>query len=177
MTPSSDESWLIWYLLWPCSFFLTSWSWFPQRYWRPWQGDHVPRQAYPGQSAKAPDICSWVSPQTPWGPGNLQSVGFLCLIKNLYKKICFRDFPGGPAIKNLSSNARVCKHAKSLQSCLTLCDPVDWMYPATLLCPWDSPGKNTGVGCHALQGIFLTQGSNLSLPLALAGRFFTTSTT
>ena len=25
--------------------------------------------------------------------------------------------------------------------------------------PWDSPGKNTGVGCHALlQGIFLTQG-------------------
>ena len=28
----------------------------------------------------------------------------------------------------------------------------------------DSPGKNTGVGCHAfLQGIFLTQGSNLQL--------------
>ena len=33
-----------------------------------------------------------------------------------------------------------------------------------LLCPWDSPGKNTGVGCHfLLQGIFWTQGSNLSL--------------
>ena len=33
-----------------------------------------------------------------------------------------------------------------------------------LLCPWDSPGKNTGVGCHALlQEIFPTQGSNLSL--------------
>ena len=30
------------------------------------------------------------------------------------------------------------------------------------LCPWDSPGKNTGVGCHfLLQGSFLTQGSNL----------------
>ena len=30
-----------------------------------------------------------------------------------------------------------------------------------LLCPWDSPGTNTGVGCHVLlQGIFLTQGSN-----------------
>ena len=39
------------------------------------------------------------------------------------------------------------------------------------LSPWDSPGKNTGVGCHALlQRIFQTQGSNLSL---LAGRFFT----
>ena len=33
--------------------------------------------------------------------------------------------------------------------------------PARLLCPWDSPGKNTGVSCHALlQGIFPTQGSN-----------------
>ena len=30
-----------------------------------------------------------------------------------------------------------------------------------LLCPWDSPGKNTGVGCHfLLQGILPTQGSN-----------------
>ena len=35
------------------------------------------------------------------------------------------------------------------------------LYPARLLCPWDSPGKNAGVGCHDLfQGIFLTQGSN-----------------
>ena len=33
--------------------------------------------------------------------------------------------------------------------------------PARLLCLWDFPGKNIGVGCHALlQGIFLTQGSN-----------------
>ena len=31
-----------------------------------------------------------------------------------------------------------------------------------ILFPWDSPGKNTGMGCHALlQGIFPTQGSNL----------------
>ena len=33
-----------------------------------------------------------------------------------------------------------------------------------LLCPWDSPGKNTEVGCHVLlQGIFPTQGSNPGL--------------
>ena len=38
--------------------------------------------------------------------------------------------------------------AKSLQSCLTLCDPIQ--QPTRLLCPWDSPGKNTGVGCHFL---------------------------
>ena len=35
------------------------------------------------------------------------------------------------------------------------------LQPTRLLCPWDSPGKNAGVGCHALlQGIILTQGSN-----------------
>ena len=38
------------------------------------------------------------------------------------------------------------------------------LQPASLLCPRDSPDKNTGVGCHFfLQGIFLTQGSNPSL--------------
>ena len=36
--------------------------------------------------------------------------------------------------------------------------------PTRFLCPWDSPGKNTGVGCHyLLQGIFLIQGSDLGL--------------
>ena len=35
---------------------------------------------------------------------------------------------------------------------------------ARLLCPWDSPGKNTGVRSHSLhQGVFPTQGSNLHL--------------
>ena len=38
--------------------------------------------------------------------------------------------------------------AKSLQSCLTLCDPIDGS--PRLPHPWDSPGKNTGVGCHFL---------------------------
>ena len=27
-----------------------------------------------------------------------------------------------------------------------------WTVPARLLCPWNSPGKNTGVGCHSLLG-------------------------
>ena len=56
------------------------------------------------------------------------------------------------------------------------------LYPARLLYPQDSPGKNTGVGCHALlQGTFPTQGSNMhllsllywqagSLPLLSRGR-------
>ena len=47
------------------------------------------------------------------------------------------------------------------------------LQPTWLLCPWESPGKTTGVGCHALQqGIFLTQGANsglLCLPRCQAG--------
>ena len=56
-----------------------------------------------------------------------------------------------------------CVHAKSLQSCLTLWDTMDHsLLVSSLLC--DSPGKNTGVGCHALlQGIFPTQGLNPSV--------------
>ena len=39
--------------------------------------------------------------------------------------------------------------AKSLQSCLTLCDPIHGSPPGSPN-PWDSPGKNTGLGCHFL---------------------------
>ena len=45
--------------------------------------------------------------------------------------------------------------------------PMDCSPPnsSKLLRPWDSPDKNTGVGCHfLLQGIFPTQGSNPVLP-------------
>ena len=45
-----------------------------------------------------------------------------------------------------------------------------WLLPARLLCPWDSWGKNTGVGCHfLLQGIFPTQRLNPHLPHWQAG--------
>ena len=44
-----------------------------------------------------------------------------------------------------------------------LCNPKDCKQ-ARLLCPWDSPCKNTGVGCHfLLQGILLTQELNAYL--------------
>ena len=39
-----------------------------------------------------------------------------------------------------------------------------WTVARQLCCPWDSPGKKTGMSCHSLlQGIFPTQGSNLGL--------------
>ena len=50
-----------------------------------------------------------------------------------------------------------------MKSCLTFYASVDCSRTGSL-CPWDSPGKNTGVGCHfLLQGIFPTQGSNPSV--------------
>ena len=64
---------------------------------------------------------------------------------------------------------------------LWLCDP-HRLWPVRLLCLWDFPDKNTGVGCHfLLQGIFPTQESNPcllcllhwqggSLPLAPPGK-------
>ena len=48
-------------------------------------------------------------------------------------------------------------------SCSVMSDPLllHGLGPARLLCPWDSPGENTGACCHALlQGIFPTLGSN-----------------
>ena len=49
------------------------------------------------------------------------------------------------------------------QSCPTLCDPMDYSPPGSSV-HGDSPGKNTGVGCHALlREIFWTQGSNPGL--------------
>ena len=50
------------------------------------------------------------------------------------------------------------------QSCLTLCNPIDCSLPGFSV-HGDSPGKTTGVGCHALlQAVFPTQGSNSGLP-------------
>ena len=69
--------------------------------------------------------------------------------------------------------------AKSLRLCQTLFDTKDCSPPGSSV-HGDSPGKDNGVGSHALlQGIFLAQGSNPGLLMspALAGGFFTTDAT
>ena len=68
----------------------------------------------------------------------------------------------------------VCMYVHMCVVCVYICSVAtvlsdSWQHyglqPTRLLCPLDSPGKNTGVGCHALllQGIFPTQGLNLHL--------------
>ena len=53
------------------------------------------------------------------------------------------------------------------------------LWSARLLCPWDSPGKNTGVGCHAFLGDLRDPGTEPTFLIspALADRVFTTTVT
>ena len=57
----------------------------------------------------------------------------------------------------------VCVCVYVTQSCPTVLRP-HRLWPARLLCPWNSPGENTRVGCHfLLQGIYPSQGLKPSL--------------
>ena len=89
-----------------------------------------------------------------WDIGNWAPSGILRLL---------RKFAFGGKILGMILKACVvvCLDA---QSCPTLGDPMDCSPPDSSV---HSPGRNTGVGCHALQGIFPT------LVPRIAGRFFT----
>ena len=106
----------------------------------------------------------------------------ICLF--IKKGICW-DFPGSSVVKTLPSTSlvagsgqkfekkkrdiyncliHICTWISYGQSCLTLCNPVNCS-PRGSSVHGDSPGKNTGVGCHAfLQEIFPTQRPNPGLP-------------
>ena len=75
------------------------------------------------------------------------------LLNRTFKKI-FNSFSG---LKLLASqNAYLNDYFSPGLLFVTL-----WTIATRLFCPWNYPGKNTGVGCHfLLQGTFLTQGSN-----------------
>ena len=60
---------------------------------------------------------------------------------------CFLDISN--FLEEISAAAAAAAAVKSLRSCPTLCNPIDGS-PPRLPRPWDSPGKNTGVGCHFL---------------------------
>ena len=104
----------------------------------------------------------------PWGLyyPNIQGFGIL-------------THPAFLAISSTVSLHRQCAYMLSHFSCVRLF-MTPWIIPTRLFWLWDSPGKNTGVGCHdILQGIFPTQKSeptSLGSP-TLAGRFFTTGAT
>ena len=100
------------------------------------------------------------------GSGTLD--GIQCLLCKWTMSIHL-SLPSPHTITLLLSTVPVCLVS---QSCLTLCDPMDYS-PSGSSVHRDSPGKNNGVGCHALlQGISPTQGSNPGLP-NIASRSFT----
>ena len=68
------------------------------------------------------------------------SVLLLCSFSS---SVLCSDFPAGPRISLFTAAA-----AKSLQSCPTV--QSHRQQPTRLRCPWDSPGKKPGVGCHFL---------------------------
>ena len=92
-----------------------------------------------------------------WPPSRHYHFIIFCLKK---KKNSFAENHGIHVHRNYSHDAVLCLVA---QSCPTLCDPMDYSLPGSSV-HGDSPGKNTGVGCHALlREIFWTQGSNPGL--------------
>ena len=73
-----------------------------------------------------------------YSAGSLPNMGYSCyLLLFIFSPVL--------SLVLLALPAAAAATAKSLQSCPTLCYPTD-----RLLHPWDSPGKNTGVGCHFL---------------------------
>ena len=81
---------------------------------------------------------------------------------NHFKSSCwlYSGFPGGSDGKESACSEVLCLVTQSYK---TLCDPMDCS-PPVFSVRGDSPGTNTGVGCHALfQGTFPTQESNQAL--------------
>ena len=78
---------------------------------------------------------------------------FVCFIPSLSLKMGLTYGGMNGTEKQLHPDIKYIKQclsaAKSLRSCPTLCDAIDGQ-PTRLPRPWDSPGKNTGVGCHFL---------------------------
>ena len=73
------------------------------------------------------------------------------------RRLLSADTPGDSEMTQLAYPLKISV------SCSVVSDswPPAGLYPARLLCLWDSPGKNTGVGCHfLLEGILPTQGSD-----------------
>ena len=103
-------------------------------------------------------LCPWDSPGKNTGVGcHFLFLGKMLVGDSICKYIC-RNWPFLPMNFKMKESIRRSVMSNSLQ--------LHGLWPARLLCPWNSPGKNTRVGCHfLLQGIFLTQGWNPCLLL------------
>ena len=110
----------------------------------PWTAAH--RLPCPSLS---PGACSNSCPLSPWCHPTISSsvIPFSSWLQSFSVSGSFlmsQFFSSGG--QSMSYTAAAAAAAKLLQSCLTLCDSIDGRLPR----PWDSLGKNAGVGCHFL---------------------------
>ena len=92
-------------------------------------------------------------------------VNILKNISLLRFTLCFSyNQPGLINFKEKDHRTKVPLHHIMSRVCVSCSVVSDSLWPHGLLCPWNSPGKNTGVGCHSLLQIFPIQRSNLGLP-------------
>ena len=130
--------------------------------------------AWGGQSTGVSALASFLPKKSQgWSPSewtgwiSLQSKGLSRVFSNT--TVRKHQFFGAQLSSQSNSHpymTTVCvlkSESEVTQLCLTLCDPMDCSLSGSSV-HGNSPGKNTGVGCHALlQGIFPTQGLNLGL--------------
>ena len=132
--------WLIYFVFWYVSPFAIFWCYIKNIFWYvfpvPGEGNGYPLQ-YSGLENSMDCIVHGVAKSRTW----LSDCHFLSFLLSMCCVLCLVT-----------------------QSCTTLCNPMDYSQPVSSV-HGDSPGKNTGVDCHALvQVIFPTQGWNPGLP-------------
>ena len=107
-------------------------------------------------------ILEWVS--IPFFRGSSRTQGSNPGLSH-FRQILYHLSHQGSPHKNVCVCVCVCVCVYVSHSVLSDSMQPHGLWPTRLLCPWDSPGKNSGVDCHfLLQGIFPTQGSNPCLP-------------
>ena len=97
-------------------------------------------------------------------PGDLPNPGMEPGSPALQADALSSEPPGNPTkhLRNIPGEKQCCQ--KTMHSVMSDSLWPHGLQPARLLCLWNFPGKNTGVGCHfLLQGIFPTQGLNPGL--------------
>ena len=98
-----------------------------------------------------------------------QGLGFWLSWTTLLKQLdweiwCLNQMHGKNESRDQMCVSYLCVRACSTSSVMSNSLKPYGLQPTRLLCPWNSPGKDTRVGSHSLlQGIFPTQGSNLGL--------------
>ena len=113
------------------------------------------RDSHRGDGERRGDLHPVTHPSTAYSPAGVGRGSWSPSVK-MNNNICRAQYLARSGFHR--HRVRAC--AKSLSRVRLLVT----LEPTRPLCPWDSPGKNTGVGCHArLQGTFPTQREPVSL--------------